>query len=146
MSDAREILDANRYLTLATADADGTPWASPVWYAHVGYSEFLWVSRPDARHSRNIAARPRVAIVVFDSTVREGDAEAVYVEATAEEVPEADRARVIEVFSARSVSTGSPAWTVEDVIAPAAHRLYRATAMAHYVLGSGDRRVPVALG
>jgi hypothetical protein len=32
--DAKEIIDANRYMTLATADAQGTPWASPVWFAH----------------------------------------------------------------------------------------------------------------
>jgi Pyridoxamine 5'-phosphate oxidase len=27
---AREIIDANRYMTLATADGDGRPWAAPV--------------------------------------------------------------------------------------------------------------------
>ena len=27
---ARGIIDANRYMTLATADAEGEPWASPV--------------------------------------------------------------------------------------------------------------------
>jgi hypothetical protein len=43
------------------------------------------------------------------------------------------------------VATGSPAWTVNDVTAPAEHRLYRATATAHYVLGVTDRRVPVPL-
>ena len=32
-------------MTLATADADGVPWASPVWYAPDGYSELLWVSQ-----------------------------------------------------------------------------------------------------
>ena len=49
---ATEIIDANRYLTLATADGDGRPWAAPAWYAHEGYSDFLWVSGPDTRHSR----------------------------------------------------------------------------------------------
>ena len=57
---AREILDTNRYMTLATADGDGRPWASPVWYAHEGYTDLLWVSRPGARHSRNLAVRPRL--------------------------------------------------------------------------------------
>ena len=56
---ARRIVDANMYMTLATADADGRPWVSPVWYAPVTYAEFLWVSSPEARHSRNIALRPR---------------------------------------------------------------------------------------
>ena len=36
---AREIIDANQYLTLATADGDGRPWAAPVWYAHQGLHE-----------------------------------------------------------------------------------------------------------
>ena len=29
----RAIVDANRYTTIATADEDGRPWASPVWFA-----------------------------------------------------------------------------------------------------------------
>src|SRR5215211_3043194 len=69
---AREIIDANRYMTLATADGDGRPWASPVWYAHQGYTDLYWVSRPEARHSRNLAVRPEVGIVIFDSTVPVG--------------------------------------------------------------------------
>jgi hypothetical protein len=30
---ARAILDANRYMTLGTADAAGHPWVSPVFFA-----------------------------------------------------------------------------------------------------------------
>ena len=33
---ARRIIDANSYMTLATADADGRPWATPVWFAPDG--------------------------------------------------------------------------------------------------------------
>jgi hypothetical protein len=58
---AREIIDANRYMTLATADGDGRPWAAPVWYAHRGYTDFLWCRNPETRHSRNLASRPEVA-------------------------------------------------------------------------------------
>ncbi|HWM22686.1 MAG TPA: pyridoxamine 5'-phosphate oxidase family protein, partial [Ilumatobacteraceae bacterium] len=57
---ARAILDANRYMTLATADESGVPWASPVWFASADYRAFFWVSAPGARHSRNLAARPQV--------------------------------------------------------------------------------------
>ena len=39
---ARGIVDGNSYMTLGTADADGLPWASPVWYATESYREFLW--------------------------------------------------------------------------------------------------------
>ena len=31
-----EIIDAARYMVLATADEDGLPWASPVWFAPDG--------------------------------------------------------------------------------------------------------------
>ena len=31
---ARRILEANRYVVLATVDAQGEPWATPVWFAH----------------------------------------------------------------------------------------------------------------
>ena len=53
---ARAIIDEIAFMTLATVDAQGAPWASPVWFAHADYSEFLWVSRPETRHSQNIAA------------------------------------------------------------------------------------------
>ena len=36
-----EVIDANRYLVLATADQHGVPWVSPLWYAHAGYREFF---------------------------------------------------------------------------------------------------------
>ena len=59
---ARGVIDANAYMTLATADGDGRPWASPVWFAHHGYTNSYWVSRPDARHSRNLAIRPHLVV------------------------------------------------------------------------------------
>src|SRR5215218_11156180 len=83
---ARSIVDSNLYLTLATADAEGRPWASPVWFALEGYRDFLWVSKPDARHSRNVMVRPELALVIFDSTAAPGDGGAVYVEGRGEEL------------------------------------------------------------
>jgi hypothetical protein len=141
-ADARAIIEANAYLTLATADAGGTPWASPVWFAPDG-DDFLWASRPGSRHSRNIAARPDVAIVVFDSTVAVGGAEALYVEATAREVPPIDLGPAIATYSTHSLAHGGPAWTVDDVTGGARHRLYRARSVARYLLGDGDQRVAI---
>jgi Pyridoxamine 5'-phosphate oxidase len=80
---ARAILDGNLYMVLATADADGRPWAAPVYFAHVDYRELLWVSAPETRHSRNLAARPELGIVVFDSSVPIYTGQAVYMEARA---------------------------------------------------------------
>jgi len=54
---ARAIVDANVYMTLGTADAEGRPWVSPVFFAASGYRDYYWISSPDARHSRNLAGR-----------------------------------------------------------------------------------------
>lgn len=72
------ILSENRYCVLGTADAFGTPWVTPVFFAPLGDDRICWVSSPDSRHSRNIASRTKVAITVFDSTVAVGHSEAAY--------------------------------------------------------------------
>jgi hypothetical protein len=84
-----------------------------------------------------------VAIVIFDSTVAEGEAQAVYIEAEAERVGDAEQAQAIEVVSHRSQARGGDQWTIGNVSAPAAHRLYRATASTHFLLAADDHRVPV---
>jgi hypothetical protein len=143
---ARAIVDGNSYLTLGTANADGRPWASPVWFAAGSYREYFWVSKPEARHSRNIAVRPEVGIVIFDSTVPIGTGRAVYLEARAEQVAGADEIeRGMAVFSRRSVEQGDRAWTPDDVGPEARLRLYRATASEQFVLSSSDERLPLTL-
>jgi Pyridoxamine 5'-phosphate oxidase len=141
----RAIVDSNQYLTLGTADAVGRPWVSPVWFAHQEYEHYYWVSSPEARHSRNVGARPQVSIVIFDSRVPVGNAEAVYLVASAAEVDGDDVGPGMEIFSARSQAAGSRAWDETEVAPPARLRLYRAVAEELFVLGSGDQRVPVVL-
>ncbi len=108
---ARSIIDSNFYMTLGTADQNGRPWASPVYYAPEGYAEFYWVSSPEATHSRNIAARPEVSIVIFDSRTPIGSGQGVYVSAVAQELTGADLERGIAIFSRRSESHGAGKWT-----------------------------------
>jgi hypothetical protein len=143
---ARSIIDSNLYMTLGTADEAGKPWASPVYYAPEGYREFHWVSDPDATHSRNLAARPELGIVIFDSRQPIGTGQGIYVSAVAEELTGAELDRGIEIFSRRSREHGGDEWTRADVLAPADRRLYRATASETFVLGPHDRRIPVRLG
>ncbi|MEV6167187.1 pyridoxamine 5'-phosphate oxidase family protein [Streptomyces sp. NPDC051954] len=144
----RGIIEANRYLVLSTADAAGRPWGSPVYFAHIGCTEFFWVSSPEVTHSRNIAVRPEVGIVVFDSQVAISTGQGVYMPAVAELVDDDATARGIEAFSRRSVAHGGREWTGEDVRSGGAIRLYRATVDSHWILakdGSPDHRVPVHL-
>jgi Pyridoxamine 5'-phosphate oxidase len=83
---ARRVIEANHYMTLATLDPDSRPRLSPVYYTAARYSDFYWLSSPGARHSGNIAARPQVEIVIFDSTAAVGEGEAVYLSAVANAV------------------------------------------------------------
>jgi dihydrofolate reductase/nitroimidazol reductase NimA-like FMN-containing flavoprotein (pyridoxamine 5'-phosphate oxidase superfamily) len=142
---ARGIVDAGRYMTLGTADESGLPWVSPVWYAPAAYRELFWVSSPGARHSRNVSARPQVSIVIFDSRAPVGTGQGVYMAAVAEELTGEELERGVLVFSRRSQEEGLRAWTEADVTPPARHRLYRATASEHFVLGQRDERVRVTL-
>jgi uncharacterized protein YhbP (UPF0306 family) len=142
------LIEASRYLVLATADATGRPWSSPVYFAHIDVAEFYWVSSPDVTHSRNIAVRPEVAIVVFDSQAPIGAGQGVYMSAVANLVEGSETSRGIEAFSRRSVAHGGPKWGSEDVRPDAGLRLYRATADSHWILakdGRPDRRIPVQL-
>lgn len=142
---ARAAIDANSYLTLATADRAGLPWPSPVWYAHAGYREFFWVSAPGTRHSRNLAERPEAGIVIFDSHVPAGTAQAVYLTVTTAEVTAEELIRGIGVFSARSRERLGKPWTPDDVRAPSALRLYRASVSEVWVVDGFDQRLRVEL-
>ena len=144
LEQSQRIVTDNRYLTLATADAEGRPWATPVWFAADGLTTFCWISRPGARHSVNLAVQPNVALVVFDSTVLSSDAAAVYVEAEAAEVDAEQRAAVLAVYNRRSVAQGLAEWTDEKVTAPGQFRLYRAVATKVYVLDDHDQRIVVS--
>jgi nitroimidazol reductase NimA-like FMN-containing flavoprotein (pyridoxamine 5'-phosphate oxidase superfamily) len=138
---ARTILDAGIYVVLATADADGVPWASPVWFATEDYRELYWVSYPGARHSQNIVVRPQIAMVVFDSTVPSGSGQAVYMTAIAEQL--SDPAAIehgIDVFSRESVRQGDQEWGLDRVTGEARLRLYRANVQAYSIL---DPDVPL---
>jgi PAS domain-containing protein len=139
------IVGANLYMTLGTADEAGRPWASPVYFAVARYREFFWVSSPAARHSRNIAVRPQIAIVIFDSRTPINTGRAVYMSALAAELTGAELERGIGVFSARSLEHGDAEWTPAHVLEPARLRLYRATATEHYVLSPRDERIPVTV-
>ena len=140
---ARAVIDANRYMTLGTADESGHPWVTPVWFAPADYRKFFWVSSPATRHSRNLAARSQVSIVVFDSQVPVGSAAAVYMTAVAQELTGAALERGLEVFARESAAQGLSVWTMANLTAPARHRLYRAAVTEQWVLDPHDERLPV---
>jgi hypothetical protein len=148
---AKAIIDSIVYMVLGTADAAGRPWVSPVYFASEKYREFYWMSSPAVLHSRNIFVRREVSIVIFDSRIRIGMGQAVYMSAMAEELngPEFDRG--LRIYNGRFSNPAEHGVRIiepEDVQSPAPYRLYRAIAHEHWVLDPGgrpDHRTPVTL-
>ena len=145
---ARQVIDGNKYMTLGTIGPDGRPRVSPVYFTHVGYRDFYWVSSPEAVHSLNVEERPAVSAVIFDSTVRAGHGRAVYLTGRARRVPDAELPERCEV-AFRDIAGARP-FGPEELSGPADLRLYLLPADAldvhipagHPTLGTGiDRRV-----
>ena len=133
------LLAQHRYLVLGTADAKGRPWVTPVFYAADDEHRVLWVSSSDSRHSRNISARPTLAITIFDSHAPVGEAEAIYLEATAEPVSSHAVPAAVERLNTR-LPAGHRLGP-EDIAPAGPLQVYQATITQHFVLiRGGDKR------
>jgi uncharacterized protein YhbP (UPF0306 family) len=103
---ARRLLDASTLCAIATVQSDGSAYVNNAYFALSREFDLVWMSEPQAQHSRNIRERGTAAVAVYDSaqtwggpdrgiqlfgSAREvpdqGDAEAVY----AHRFPEYDR-------------------------------------------------------
>jgi len=69
---AKKILQSNIYMTLATVDKNGVPWASPVYYCMDENCNFYFISSPKSRHIRNLKHTNRASFAIFDSHQPEG--------------------------------------------------------------------------
>ena len=145
IADFDRIIGATQYMVLATADANGLPWASPVWFASDDGRDLYWISAPEARHSTNLSVRPELSIAIFDSTQPAGTGEGAYISALGGLVPDDGIDEGVGIYSAASLRAGVEELSRADVEPPSRLRLYRATAHERFVLGTGDRRVQVPM-
>jgi uncharacterized pyridoxamine 5'-phosphate oxidase family protein len=148
---ARDQLAANRFMVLGTVDPSGRPRVSPVWFSMVAHRDVYWLSNPDAHHSRNIAERPEISIVVFDSHGDPHTGQAVYLEATAKRVPDDE---LEQACTAAFEGVDDDLSFTPESLTEQPFVLYRARVTASEVhvrgreVGDGtgsDRRVPVEL-
>jgi hypothetical protein len=136
---ARRVIDANHYMVLGTRDPDGRPRLSPVYYTAARYSDFYWVSSPEAHHSRNVTERPAVEIVIFDSTVEVGHGEAVYLSAAARPIRDDELEAVCpEAFR---TTAGARAFAPDELRGSSPFRLYMAHVQACEVHVAGSHPV-----
>jgi uncharacterized protein YhbP (UPF0306 family) len=114
-------------LTLATWGPDG-PWAAALFYVNDGFDLF-WLSDPAARHSRNIAQSPRVAVAIHEDYSDWRAIQGLQMEGTATEVgPPGEAAHAMELYAAKYPFVGD--WRrppAEFARALALARVYRFT-------------------
>ena len=148
---ARTILDSIFYMTLGTADENGQPWVSPVYFSSADYREFYWISSPESKHSKNIVLRPQISIVIFDSRIPIGIGQAVYMSAIGEQVDDSDLVRSLAIYNGRFQNPsehGARTILLEQVGGAGLYRLYRAVAHECWMLdreSHPDRRVSIKL-
>ena len=146
---ARDLLDRNRYLVLGTADADGSPWVTPVWFVPDGLTRVLWISRPGSRHSQLLGARPQVALTVLDTSLPSDQAAAFYATGEAGLVPDDALDDAVALAARRSAQHDLDPFGRDRLSGDAPLRLYSARILRAWVLdqdATTDRRAEVPLG
>ncbi|MGA3027397.1 MAG: pyridoxamine 5'-phosphate oxidase family protein [Bryobacteraceae bacterium] len=98
----RALLEGESTLVLATAANDGTPVATPLFYYPDHELDLYWLSAPGSRHSRNLSARPRVAVAVFAPVSHWKEIRGVQMEGAADAVTDpATRAAILARYRRR---------------------------------------------
>lgn len=119
----KRTFDQIHVIQLATVK-DGQPWCCNVHAITDDDLNIYWVSRPDRRHSKEIAIDPHVAVAAAVRLVK--PLLGVQVEGTAALVE--DRAAVAYIMEQYAAFHGSdPAWVHEIKTGDNPHRLYKLT-------------------
>ena len=143
---ARSVLHDTSYAVVATADVDGTPWATPVWFAHEDLDRLYWLSWPGSRHSKFIEQRPEVALTVFDTNAVPNEGTAFYATAQTRQCPEEQLDDGLGILNRRLVAQGLGKVTRERITGESRLRLYVAEISEAWVLDQDvdvDQRAPV---
>ncbi len=69
---ARRLLNATALCAISTVSSDGRAHINTAYFASSAAFEIVWLSAPEARHSRNVRRQPSVALAVYDSTQKWG--------------------------------------------------------------------------
>ena len=65
---ARALLQASPLCAIATVTRDGHAYVNTAYFASSPELQLVWLSEPDATHSRNIKETRTAAVAVYDST------------------------------------------------------------------------------
>lgn len=124
---AKKIISENIYMTIATSSLDGSPWISPVFFSYDKNYNLFWVSDKNSKHSRLIRNNPKVAIVIFNSQIPEGEGDGVYLEAEACELTDVEEIKkAIIIRNQRATVDEFRVKQISEVTRDGVWRIYKA--------------------
>lgn len=96
--DWREFTSTQNTLTLATINADGSPHACDLFFAHDG-AAFYFLSDPKTRHVQNFLREPRVSATIHGASMGWQEIRGVQIVGAATRVENAiERARAYQLY------------------------------------------------
>lgn len=146
---AKEIMERNKYMAIATIDANKKPWVATVFYAYGKDYTFYFLSPIDSRHAENIRKSPDVSFAIFDSRQPLGESIGIQAEGTASIVQEKKLEEAIEVYANRldpdSDIPPTKRYPPEDYSGAAEFRFFKIVVSKMYLTGTVNRRTEVDL-
>lgn len=128
---AKEIIDKNQYLALATTNGNKNLWISPVCYAYDKDFNFYFGSLPTSKHSVNGMKNKKVAFAIYDSTQKWGYGVGLQIEGTLEEVKLTQMPRAMKIYLTRNYPygniTGAFAKGFKELLNKKIYRFYKLT-------------------
>lgn len=124
---ARRILNTNKYMVLATASSENTPWSTPVFFAFDEKYNFYWYSRKDAKHSLSISKNNQVSACIF-GIGNSDEGFGVYIKGKAVEITNDDLLHATKVYAEKAATNAQvykQLTTVEDFLNESILRMYK---------------------
>ena len=98
----RRLLDQSKLCAIATVSPGARAHVNTAYFAWGPSFEMVWLSAPEARHSRNIRANPSTAITVYRSTQTWGGSDrGIQLFGTARELRGRDARAAEQLYAAR---------------------------------------------
>jgi uncharacterized protein YhbP (UPF0306 family) len=130
----REYLPQVEHMSLATVGEDGRPWVCEVHFFYDDDLNLYFRSRPDRRHSQEIAGNPNVAGDIVKQHDGPAGVRAVYFEGTAEALANVDENHV--AYQSHAKRFGATPAILEDALKDNGHSFYKITVSDFYVFDS----------
>lgn len=150
---AKQVISDIIYMTVATADADGEPWNSPVYSAYDEEYNFYWVSWAENQHSKNISSNGKAFVVIYDSTVPESTGFGVYMKGSAVQLTKKDLPEMLKALTLLARRKNTEQKKPTDFLALLPRRVYKFVPEQIWVNADGaikgnfvDQRIDITSG